>query len=104
MLNYLDINKYTINLEVDKKLFYKLTYSIEPIELEALKIFIKINLSNDFIYLFTSSTKAYILFIKKFNKNFYLYINYQDLNNVIIKDLNLLLLINKLLNQLNCNK
>ena len=34
VLKYLDINKYVINLKLNKQLSYKLIYSLETIELE----------------------------------------------------------------------
>ena len=43
LLEYLGINKHTINLEIDKKLFNKLIYNLESIKLETLKINIKTN-------------------------------------------------------------
>ena len=42
-----------------------------------------------------------IFFILKKNKDFYLYINYRDLNKIIIKNRYFLSLINKTLNYLN---
>lgn len=48
-LNCLDTNKYVIDLELDKQLFYKLIYNLSPIELETFKIYIEINLANRFI-------------------------------------------------------
>ena len=42
-----------------------------------------------------------ILFILKKNEDFYLYINYRDLNKIIIKNYYFLSLINKTLNRLN---
>lgn len=59
----LEINKYMINLESDKQLFYELIYSLKSIELEIFKTYIKNNLANDFIQPSKSSTKAPILFI-----------------------------------------
>ena len=41
-----------------------------------------------------------ILFVRKPNGNFHLYVNYWDINNLIIKNQYLLLLINKSLDQL----
>ena len=48
-LKYLDINKYTINLEIGKQLLYSLTYIFRSIKLETLKTYIKTNLVNSFI-------------------------------------------------------
>lgn len=46
---YLNINKYSINLEFDKQLPYKLIYSLKLVELKTLKIYIYTNLANSFI-------------------------------------------------------
>lgn len=59
----LDINQYTINLETSKQPSYKTIYILKSIELETFKIYIEINLANNFIRLFKSFAKALILFI-----------------------------------------
>ena len=43
------INKYAIKLEEDKQSSFSLIYSLQLIELEILKTYIKINLANGFI-------------------------------------------------------
>ena len=86
LLKYSDINKYVINLEIDMQLLYKLIYSFEFIELETIKIYIKIILANGFILFFKSFTRAIILFIKISDKKLYLYFNFQVLNNLPIKN------------------
>ena len=43
LFQYLSINKNSIKLNLDKKLLYKLIYSIKPMKLEPLKTYIKIN-------------------------------------------------------------
>ena len=43
------INKHTIKLEKSKQLLFGLIYSLQLVELETLKIYIKINLVNNFI-------------------------------------------------------
>lgn len=91
-----NINKYTINLQPDKQLFYKLIYNLELIELKTFKIYIKTNLANSCIYLFKSLTKSLIFFIQIFNSSFYLYIDYQSFNNLTIKNQYTFLLIGKL--------
>ena len=67
-------------------------------KLETFKTYFKINLVNSFIQFFKSSIKTLILFIKKLNNSNYLYIYYYGLNNLTIKNLYLLPLINKLFN------
>lgn len=59
-------------------------------ELEILKIYIKINPVNSFISLLISSIDALILFVSKSDNNFRLYINYQGFVNLIPKNLYLL--------------
>ena len=92
------LNEYAIKLEEDKQLFFGPMYNLEPIKLEILKTYIKTNLANNFIWPFKSPAKAFILFNKKPNKSFRLYIDYWSLNNIIMKNQYLLTLIGKLLN------
>ena len=49
LLKYLRINKYAINLELDKQLPQKLIYNLKLVKLEILKTYIKTNLANNFI-------------------------------------------------------
>lgn len=49
LLEYIGINDYPINLVDGQQPLYKPIYSLGLIELEALKIYIKTNLANDFI-------------------------------------------------------
>lgn len=95
-----DINEHPINLESGKQLFYSLIYSLAPVELEIFKTYIKTNLANSFICPFKFFISISIFFIQKSDKNFRLCINYQGLNNLIIKKGYLLLFISELLNQL----
>ena len=69
-------------------------------ELETLKTYIKNNLANNFIRPFKFSAKAFILFNKKPNSSLRLCVNYQGLNNLIIKSWYPLSLIGKSLDQL----
>lgn len=48
-LNCLNINKYTINLELSKQSPYRLIYNLGFIELKTLKTYIEANLINKFI-------------------------------------------------------
>ena len=75
-LEYLNINKHAIKLEMNKQILYKLISSLRFIKLKTLKKYIKIFLGNSFIWFFKSIGEAFILFVKKKDKNFYLYINY----------------------------
>ena len=80
------MNNYIIELEKDKQPFFESIYSLEPMELEILKTYIKTNLANTFICFFKFPIKAIIHFNQKLNKSFYLYIDYQNFNNIIIKN------------------
>lgn len=61
--NCLDINKHVINLESSKQLPYAYIYSLGLLELETFKIYIKINLANQFIWPSKSSIKVLIFFV-----------------------------------------
>lgn len=63
LLNCFNINKYLTNQELGKLPFYRLIYSLKPVELKTLKIYLKINLTSDFIYLFKLPTKTFIFFV-----------------------------------------
>ena len=86
LFEYMKINDYAIELVDDCQILYYSIYSLGLAELETLKAYIENNLTNDFIKLFKSSIKALILFNKKPNGSFRLYLNYQGLNNLIIKN------------------
>lgn len=75
LFKHFDINKYLINLGPDKQLYYDPIYSLELVKLETLKTYIKTNLANGFIWPSKSPAKASILFIKKPNSSFCLYID-----------------------------
>lgn len=76
LLKYLGINKHIINLEKSKQILYKSIYSLELIELETIKINIKINIDNYSIQLFKFPTKVVILFYIKSDSSLYLFTNY----------------------------
>ena len=98
------INEHAIKLKKGKQPSFGPIYSLGPIELETLKIYIETNLANGFIWPFKSPTKAPILFDKKPDRSFYFYIDYRSFNNITIKNKYLLLLIDKLLDQLGQTK
>ena len=62
--------------------------------------YIKINLVNEFIRLFKFSVEISVLFISKKNKNLRFYINYKNLNNIIIKNRYLLFFIKNILDRI----
>ena len=94
------INDHTIKLVNNWPLSYGLIYSLGPMELETLKTYIETNLVNGFIWSFKSPIRASIFFDKKLDKSFQLYIDYRELNNLIIKNQYLPLLIGEFLNRL----
>ena len=61
-LEYIKINDYVIELKKSKQSLFGLIYSLRLIRLRILKIYIKINLVNDFIQLFKSLIGAFIFF------------------------------------------
>ena len=62
--------------------------------------YIKINLVNEFIYLFKFSIKVSVLFVPKENKNLYFYVDYRGFNNIIIKNRYLLFFIKNILDRI----
>lgn len=81
----------------DKQPLYGFIYILNLVKLKNLKIYIKIYLKTWFIQSLKSLISAFIFFNKKFNNNLLLYINYQDLNNLTIKNWYSLSFIDKLL-------
>ena len=94
------INGHAIKLEEDKQPFYEPIYSLEPVKLKTLKTYIKTHLKTGFIWPFKFPAGASILFNKKPNGSFWLYVNYRGLNNLLIKNQYLLPLIGKALDWL----
>ena len=70
------LNKHVINLKDGKQPLHRPIYSLGPIELGTLKIYIKTHLKTGFIQLFKSPLGAPILFDKKPDGSFCLCINY----------------------------
>ncbi len=86
LLKYTGINDHAIELVDDWQPLYGPIYSLEPVELETLKAYIENNLASDFIRSSKSPTGAPILFDRKPNGSLRLYVDYQGLNNLIIKN------------------
>ena len=61
-------------------------YSLSPMELEALQVFIDENLSNSFIRPSNSPHGAPILFVKKKSRELWLCVDYRGLNRILKKD------------------
>ena len=100
LLKHTKMNDYAIKLEKGKQLLFGPIYSLGPVELETLKIYIKTNLANGFFRPSKSSIGASILFDKKPDRSFRFCIDYWDLNNITIKNRYPLLLISKSLDRL----
>ena len=100
LLENTEMNKHTIKLEEGKLPLFGPIYSLGPVELEILKTYIEIYPANGFIWPFKSPVRAPILFNKKPDRSLRFYIDYQDFNNLTIKNQYLLSLIDKSLDQL----
>jgi hypothetical protein len=74
-------------------------YPLSPRELVALKEFLEKNLAKRFIQESKSLTSAPILFALKKDGSLRLYVNYQGLNAITIKNRYPLLFISKIINQ-----
>ena len=80
------MNEYAIELEEDKKPFFRPIYSLGPVELETLKTYIKTNLANSFIWSSKLPAGAFILFDQKPDESFCFCVDYQGLINLSIKN------------------
>ncbi len=79
------MNEHAIELIDGKQPPYGPIYALSPVELETLKAYIKTYLKTGFIRPSKSPADAPILFDKKPDGSFCLYVDYQGLNNLIIK-------------------
>ena len=70
------INEYAIELKKSKQPSFGPIYSLELVELEILKTYIKTNLTNGFIRPSKSPAEAPILFDRKQNESLCLYVYY----------------------------
>ncbi len=91
------INKHDIKLIEEKQPPYGPIYALSLVELETLKVYIKTHLKTEFIQPSKSSTSAFIFLDKKPDSSLCLYIDYQGLNNLTIKNWYPLPLISKVL-------
>ena len=82
----LGINEYAIELEEGKQPPFGPIYSLGPIELETLKSYIEMNLTNGFIRPSKSPAEAPILFDRKLDRSFRLCVDYWGFNNIMIKN------------------
>ena len=100
VLEQTGVNEHAIELKKGKQPPYRPIYSLGPFKLKTLKTYIETNFANSFIWTSKSLASALILFVNKRNSSLHLCINYQKLNNLIIKNRYLLPLINKSLDLL----
>ncbi len=98
------INEYAIKLIKEKQPLYRPIYAFSLVELETLKAYIKTHLKTGFIWPFKSLAGTSIFFDKKLDRSLCLCVNYQGLNNLIIKNWYLLSLISESLDQLSRSK
>ena len=80
------INNHAIKLVDDWQPSYRPIYSLGPVELETLKIYIMTKLKIGFIRPFKFPAKTPIYFDKKSDSSLWLYVNYWGLNNLTIKN------------------
>ncbi len=80
------INEHAIKLINKKQPPYGPIYALSPVELETLKAYIETHLKTGFIWPSKSPTGAFILFDKKPDGSFCLYMDYRGLNNLTIKN------------------
>ena len=100
LLEQTSINKYTIKFEEGKQSPYESIHSLELMELQTFKTYIKTNLANGFIQPSKSPFGTLIFFVYRPNNSLCLYINCWSLNNLTIKNWYLLPLISKSLDWL----
>ena len=86
LLENTGINEHAIKLEEGKQSLFGPIYSLEPVELETLKTYIKINLANGFIRPSKSPVRVPILFNKKLDRSLRLFVDYWGFNNITIKN------------------
>lgn len=104
LLENTSMNEYIIKLIKDKQPPYRPIYNLRPVKIEILKIYIKIYLKTRFIQLPKSSIDISIFFNQKTDRSLHFYINYQVLNNLIIKNQYFLSLIGKAFDKLSWAK
>lgn len=86
LLENIRINEYAIKLIDGKQSPYGLIYTLNLVELETLKTYIKIYLKTGFIPPFKYLSRALILLDQKPDGSLYLCVDYQGLNNLTIKN------------------
>src|SRR5947207_2332281 len=87
-----------ISLKKNIKSIFDFIYNLFKLEFKILKEYIQDKLKKEFIHSFISSFDFSILFIKKLDNNLRLYIDYQALNRMIIKNRYFISLITEIIN------
>ena len=100
LLEHTGINKHAIELVNGQQPPYGSIHSLGPVELEILKAYIETNLANRFIRLSKPPAGTSILFNRKLDGFFRLWVNYRGFNNLTIKNRYSLPLIGELLDRL----
>lgn len=100
LLENTSMNEHVVKLVKGKQPPYGPIYSLKPVKLETLKTYTETYLKTEFIQLSKSPTSISIFFDWKPDESFHLYIDYQDLNNLTIRNWYLLPLIGKALDRL----
>ncbi len=95
-----DFQNHVIKSLSNREFFFDLIYNLFVAELKILKIYIDEYMKKKFIIEFVLFANVLILFVKKSNDKLCLYINYRDLNEIIINSRYSLFLINENLNKL----
>jgi hypothetical protein len=95
-----DFHDYVIEISSNRDSFFDLIHNLSTTKLKILKNYIDEYMKKNFIIEFVSSTKVFILFVKKTNDKFLLCVNYKELNEIIIKNRYSLFFINESLNKL----
>lgn len=90
---HIRINNHFIKLITGQQLPYRAIYSLELVEMETLKDYVKINLANRFIWQFKLLVDTLIFFDQKSDAFFWLYVDYKGLNNLIINNFPFLILV-----------
>lgn len=92
------VNNHPINLVEGQQPPYGPIYSLKSVKLKILKMYIETNLANGFIRSSKSLNKPFIFFVYKPIGNLQFCVNYQDFNNLTIKNRYPLSLIRETLN------
>ena len=97
-------HNHEIETKSNNNSFYDLIYNFFLTKFEILRNYINKNFKKKFIKRFKFFAKIFILFVKKSNDNLRLYVNYQNLNVITIKNRYFLFLINENLNKFSKTK